>query len=463
MKYDAIIIGSGQAGPPLAKALAKDGQRVAVIEGDLLGGTCLNYGCLPTKALRTSATVAHTVRRAGEYGVQTSEVSVDFQQVMGRMREIIGKMQDGFSEGLRGTDGLDVIEGYARFVGTKDGVHQVEVDGETHESEQIFLNTGARAVIPPIEGIDQITPLTNAEMLKLDRLPEHLIVIGGGYVGLEFGQMFLRFGSQVTIIEAERRILSNEDEDMAEAISEMLSEEGMKIITGQRVKKVSKQDDGQIEVTIEAKDESTETILGTHVLVATGRKPNTDKLNLEAVGVKTNDKGYITVNGKLETDVKGIWALGDINGRGAFTHTSYQDHEIVLANLNGGNRTVDGRIMAYNIYIDPPFGKVGMSETDAWKSGKQVLIARQRMQDITRAKLESHTTGQLKLLVDAETEQFLGAQIFGMKADEIIQIISYFMHTGASYKVMRDALPIHPTIAETFPTVLGMLKPLDEG
>lgn len=454
MKYDAIIIGSGQAGPPLAKALANDGQRVAVIEGGRLGGTCLNYGCLPTKALRASATVAHTVRRAGEYGVRTGDVSVSFPDAMKRMREIIGKMQDGFAEGLHGTDGLDVIEGYARFAGTRDGLHQIEVNGETHESERVFLNTGARAVIPPIEGIDQITALTNAEMLKLETLPEHLMIIGGGYVGLEFGQMFLRFGSRVTIIEAEGRILSNEDEDMAEAISTMLSEEGMTIITGQRVKQVSKRGDGRIDVRIEAKDGTAEMLTGSHVLVATGRRPNTDKLNLDAVGLKVDEKGYLPVSGKLETGVKGIWALGDINGRGAFTHTSYQDHEIVLANLKGGDRTVDGRIMAYNIYIDPPFGKVGMSEREARKSGKRVLIARQRMQDVSRAVLESRTTGLLKMLVDAETEQFLGAQIFGMEADEVIQIISYFMHTGASYRVMKDALPIHPTVAETFPTVL---------
>jgi pyruvate/2-oxoglutarate dehydrogenase complex dihydrolipoamide dehydrogenase (E3) component len=463
MKYDAIIIGAGQAGPPLAKAFAKQGQRVAVIEGDRLGGTCLNYGCLPTKALRASATTAHTVRRAKEFGIETGEVSVDFQAAMNRMRQIIGKMQDNFSESLRNTDELDVIDGYARLVGTKDDLHQVEVNGETHESERIYLNTGARATIPPIDGIDQITPLTNVEILALNELPEHLIIIGGGYVGLEFGQMFLRFGSQVTIIESEKRILANEDEDMAEAISQMLSEEGMRIITERRATKVSKTDDGRIQVVIQAKDDSTETLTGTHLLIATGRKPNTEKLNLDAVGVKIDDKGYIPVNGKLETNVKGIWAMGDINRRGAFTHTSYQDHEIVLANHEGEEeRSVDGRIMAYNIYIDPPLGKVGMSEAEARKSGKKVLIAKQPLQDISRAILESRTTGLLKMLVDAETEQFLGAEIFGMEADEVIQVVSYFMHTGASYKLMKNALPIHPTIAETFPTVLGMLKPIEE-
>jgi pyruvate/2-oxoglutarate dehydrogenase complex dihydrolipoamide dehydrogenase (E3) component len=462
MKYDAIIIGAGQAGPPLAKAFAKQGQRVAVIEGDRLGGTCLNYGCLPTKALRASATTAHTVRRAKEYGVETGEISVDFQAAMKRMHQIVGKMRDSFSESLRSTGNLDVIDGYAHFVGTKDGLHQVEVNGEMHESERIYLNTGARAAVPPIDGIDQITPLTNVEILALKELPEHLIIVGGGYVGLEFGQMFLRFGSKVTIIESEKRILTNEDEDVAEAISEMLSEEGIEIITEHRVTKISK-DGKQIQVTIEAKDRKNETITGTHILIATGRGPNTDKLNLEAVGVKTDDKGYVSVNGKLETNVRGIWALGDINKRGAFTHTSYQDHEIVLANYEGEEeRSVDGRIMAYNIYIDPPFGKVGMSETEARKSGKKVLIAKQPVKDISRARLESRLTGVLKMLVDAETEQFLGAEIFGMEADEVIQVVSYFMHTGASYKVMKNALPIHPTIAETFPTVLGLLKPIEE-
>jgi pyruvate/2-oxoglutarate dehydrogenase complex dihydrolipoamide dehydrogenase (E3) component len=463
MKYDAIIIGAGQAGPPLAKAFAKQGQRVAVIEGDRLGGTCLNYGCLPTKTLRASSTTAHIVRHAGDFGVTTGEVSVDFSAAMNRMREIVGKMQDNFSESLRSTDNVDVIDGYARFVGTKDGVHQVDVDGQTHESEKIYINTGARAVVPPIEGIDQITPLTNVEILALEKLPEHLLVIGGGYIGLEFAQMFFRFGSRVTIIESAERILANEDEDIAQEISQMLSEEGIEIITSNKVLKVSKTESGQIELEIESKDDKHQIITGSHVLVATGRKPNSDKLNLEAVGVETDDKGYVPVNGKLETNVKGIWAMGDINKRGAFTHTSYQDHEIVLANETGEEeRSVDGRIMAYNIYLDPPFGKVGMSETEARKSGKKVLIAKQPVKDITRARLESKLTGVLKLLVDAETEQFLGAEMFGMDADEVIQILSYFMHTGASYKVMKNALPIHPTIAETFPTVLGTLKPIEE-
>ncbi|GAB4527319.1 MAG: FAD-containing oxidoreductase [Anaerolineae bacterium] len=461
MRYDAIVIGSGQAGPGIASTFAGEGQRVALIEGDKLGGTCLNYGCRPTKTLRASAQIAHRARRAAEYGVQVGEVTVNFAQVMARKNRIIGEMQGSFRERITHVDGVDVYRAYGQFVGTRDGVHQVQVGDQVLEAERVYINVGARAFIPPIQGIEDVPYITNVEILDLPELPRHLLIIGGGYIGLEFGQMFRRFGSEVTIVESNPHLLSNEDEDVSEAVEALFRDEDIALYTNHKAVATSTQADGSIQLTIQSNESGEQrTLTGSHLLLAVGRTPNSDTLNVGAVGLETDKRGYIPVNGKFETNVPGIWAVGDVNGRGAFTHTSYQDYEILIANHKGEDRTVDNRIMAYAVFIDPPLGRVGMNEREARDSGRNVLMAVYQMADVSRARLDSDTVGLIKILVDADTEEIIGALSFGLHGDEFIQIISNFMHTGASYKVMQNALPVHPTVAEFLPTILGALKPL---
>ena len=460
MQYDAIIIGAGQSGPAIGTTLAKDGARVVIVEGDRLGGTCLNYGCMPTKSLRASARVAHLARRAEEFGVKTGKVEVDFPAVMERMREMIGGMQKSLDERTHGQKNVEVVYEYAHFLGTENGLHRVQAGDQVLEAPQVYINTGARAVIPPIDGLDSVPYLTNQGLLALDELPSHLVIIGGGYVGLEFGQMFRRFGSKVTIIEGKPHVAAREDDDIVEAIESMLRAEGIRLFTGHQVKSVAPGYDDQIEVTL-LDGEARVMVRGSHLLVATGRRPNSDRLNLEAVGVETDERGYIVTNERFETNVPGIWAVGDVNGRGAFTHTSVQDYEIVIANRQGRDRSAEERYTTYNMYTDPPLGRVGMSEREARESGKNVLMAVVPMENVSRAILESETQGLIKVLVDADSEQILGAAALGLHGDEIIAVFSNFMYTGASYKVMRDALPIHPTVAEFIPTILNQLRPVN--
>jgi pyruvate/2-oxoglutarate dehydrogenase complex dihydrolipoamide dehydrogenase (E3) component len=464
MQYDAILIGSGQASGALAHALVGEGQRVALAEGRKLGGTCLNVGCRPTKALRASARVAYLARRAAEFGIHVGEVTVDFKAVMARKDAIIGAMHNRFDGIMRGTANLDIYDSFAHFVGTTDaGLHQVQVGEQVIESARVFINSGARAFIPPIDGIDRVPYLTNVELLALDELPTHLLVVGGGYIGLEFGQMFRRFGSEVTIIESNPHVAKNEDDDVGAALDALLRGEGVQIVNNVRAKAVAQAADGTIELTIEHKGSGERQIVrGSHLLVAVGRVPNSDTLNLGAVGVETDAKGFIKTTPHYETNIPGIWALGDVNGRGAFTHTAYQDYEILLDHLRGGTRHADERYLTYGIFTDPPLGRVGMNEREARESGKNVLMAVYPLEYVSRARLESETHGLIKILVDADTEQILGALAFGMQCDDVIQIFSNFIYTGASYKVMRDALPAHPTIAEFIPTILGKLKPLSE-
>lgn len=456
MHYDVIVIGAGQAGTGLAAAFAADGERAALIEADKPGGTCLNYGCRPTKALRASARVAHMARRAAEYGVQTGEVRVDFAAVMARKDEITGGMQDGLQQYVDGLEGVDFYNAYGRFEGRENGRYQVRAGDDLLTADRVYINTGARPAVPPISGLQDLPYMTNNELLALRELPKHLVIIGGGYIGLEFGQLFRRFGSEVTIIEGGPQVAGQEDEDVAAAVVEILEDEGVQILTGRAVRSVAGMA-GELRVTLE----DGRVVQGSHLLIATGRKPNSDKLNLGSIGLETDKRGYIPVNERLETVLPHIWALGDINGRGAFTHTAYQDYEIVLANHNGGRRSADERIMAYGVFIDPPLGRVGMTEKAARESGRRVLKSVWQMSRVSRARLDSETQGLIKVLVDADTEEFLGAAVLGMQGDDIIQIISNFMYTGASYKVMRDALPVHPTVAEFFPTILRNLKPLD--
>lgn len=461
LDFDAVFIGAGQAAPPLAVALARRGEKVALIEGALLGGSCINWGCTPTKTLRKSARVAYLARRAAEFGVRVGPVEVDFAGAMERMQERVEAARAGLEKWITGEPNIRLLRGWGSFTGKSGGRFELMAGDQPVRAARVYLNTGTRAFIPPIPGIKTVPHLDNVSLLRLRSLPEHLVILGGSYIGLEMGQIFRRLGSEVTVIETGPRITSREDPEVSEAIAAMLEEEGIEVLAGRPVDRVEAAGDG-IAAHVGGKR-----ILGSHLLVATGRLPDTDRLSLDKVGVKTDDRGFVPTNGQLETNVSGIWALGDINKRGAFTHTSYQDHQIVLANpgigsssQHGGARTADDRVMAYAMYTDPPLGRVGMSEEEARKSGRPMLMVNWPVREVSRAKEESETTGLIKLLVDAQDERIVGAAILGFNADEVIQVISSFMATGASYRVLKEALPIHPTVAEFLPFVLGKLKPL---
>jgi pyruvate/2-oxoglutarate dehydrogenase complex dihydrolipoamide dehydrogenase (E3) component len=393
-------------------------------------------------------------RTAATHGVSTGDVSVDFAAVLARKDRMIDNWVDSSTDSLEHLDGLALIHGQARFVGSVDDGHVVTVDGRSLVAAKVFLNVGTRAAQPPIPGLDDVDWLDNDRILHLDALPDHLVVIGGSYIALEFGQMFRRFGSAVTILERGRHVASREDDDIAAEITRFLVEEGVDIRTGVNVEAVAV-DGAGIRV-----DTDTGPVTGSDLLVAVGRTPNTDLLDLPAVGLETDERGMITTDGTFQTSVDGIWALGDINGRGAFTHTSYQDQQILVDSLTGGSRTADGRIPTYAMFTDPPLGRVGISEREARQSGQRVLMATFPMSEHTRAILDGETAGLIKLLVDADSDRFLGAATLGMAGDEIIQVISALMHAGASCRVVAEMLPIHPTVAEFFPTILARLAPL---
>lgn len=454
LQVDAAVIGAGQAGPALAVALAQRGEKVALVEAALLGGTCVNNGCTPTKTLRKSARVAWQAREAAQFGVQVGEVKVDFAAAMHRMQERVDTARAGLEAWVRGQKNITLVRGWGSFTGGREGAFDLTAGAQAIRAERVYLNTGTRPFIPPISGVAEVPYLDNDSLLKLRTLPEHLVIVGGSYIGLEMGQIFRRLGSRVTVIENAPRITAREDEDITACITGFLEKEGIRIVTGQSVAKVERAGEGV------AVHVGSERIEGSHLLVATGRLPNSEKLNLAAVGVHTDSRGYVPTNGRLETNVAGIWAMGDINKRGAFTHTSYHDHEIVLANHDGGHRSADDRTMCYVMFTDPPLGRVGMSEGEARASGKRVLMATFDMKDVSRAKEESETTGLIKLLVDAESDKFLGAAILGLNADEIIHVFTNFMAAGGTARVMKEALPVHPTVAEFMPTVLQRLKPL---
>ena len=453
--YDAIIIGAGQAGFPLAGALTELGWHVALVEGRALGGTCVNDGCTPTKTIIASARAAHLARRGADFGVQTGPVSVDFARVMARKNAIVEQYRGGIESWLGGIDNLTIYEAYATF----EGPHRVRAGDALLESERIYINTGAHPFIPPIPGLDRVPYLDSTSILELTALPQHLIILGGGYIGLEFAQAFRRFGSEVTIIEASPQIMAREDADIAQAAQGILEAEQVRILVNTRALQVAEQH-GQVAVTVDQEGTS-RIITGSHLLVATGRRPNSDRLGLERAGIETDRRGYIVVDGHLRTSVEGVWALGDVNGQGAFTHTSWNDYEIVLDNIKGGSRKVSDRIPTYGLFIDPPLGRVGMSERAVRESGRPALIGVKPMSRISRAIERDETQGLMKVLVDAETKQFLGAAILGIGGDEIIHTITDLMAAGAPYTVMQHAVHIHPTVSELLPTLLGELEPLE--
>jgi pyruvate/2-oxoglutarate dehydrogenase complex dihydrolipoamide dehydrogenase (E3) component len=455
--YDAIIIGTGQAGPPLARRLAAAGKKVAIVERGRFGGTCVNTGCIPTKAMVASAYAAHMAQRAADFGVAIAgSVTVDMKRVKARKDGISGASRTGLETSLKKLENCTVYEGHARFESSR----EVSVGPARLSADMVFINVGGRAVAPPISGLDQVEYLTNSSMMDVDFLPRHLVIVGGSYVGLEFGQMYRRFGSEVTIIEKGPRLIPREDEDVSAAVQEILENEGIHIRLNAECIRVAKRD-GEIVAGSDCAGETIETN-GSHLLLAAGRRPNTDDLGLEKAGVPVDGHGYILVDDQLRTNVPGIWALGDCNGKGAFTHTSYNDFEIVAANLLDNDlRRASDRIPAYALYIDPPLGRAGLSEAEARKTGRKALIGKRPMTKVGRAVEKGETQGFMKVLIDAETRQILGAAILGTGGDEVIHSILDIMYAKAPYTVIQRAVHIHPTVSELVPTMLGELKPLD--
>ena len=456
-RFDAIIIGTGQAGPALADRLDEAGLRVAVIERHRIGGTCVNVGCIPTKALVASARAAHVARRAADFGVDVGgPVTVDMQRVKARKDEIAGAANRGVTGWMEGLDHGELIRGHGRL----ESASTVRVGDRLLAADKIFLNVGARAVVPPIPGIDTVEVLTNTTMMAVDFLPEHLVIVGGSYIGLEFAQMYHRFGSKVTVLERSDRIITREDEDVSLAIHGFLEQEGVQFRFRTSVTRIDNSGSG-FTAHLQDGDGAISMLEGSHLLMAVGRRPNTHDLGLEAAAVEVDDRGYITVDDQLRTNVPGIWALGDCNGRGAFTHTSYNDFEIVAANLlDNDPRRVSDRISCYGLFVDPPLGRVGMTEREARASGRKVLVGKRQMADVGRARERSETAGFMKVLVDAETKLILGAAILGIGGDEVVHGLLDVMYARAPYTVIQRAMHIHPTVAELVPTMLGELEPL---
>ena len=455
-KFDAIVIGTGQSGPSLAVRLAKAGRRTAIIERKKFGGTCVNVGCVPTKTLVASARAAWMVRAAADYGVMVhGEIGVDMRRVKARKDAVVRQSSEGVAKWLRGTSNLSVIEGHARF----ESARSVSVDGRLLEASEIFVNVGARAFVPEMPGLGEVDYLTNSTVMELEVLPEHLIIVGGSYVGLEFAQIFRRFGSRVTVVEMGPKPIGREDDEVSDAIRAILERDGIEFRFNAKCLSVAKREGG-VAIQMSCEQEPRE-ITGTHLLLAVGRVPNTGDLGLEKAGVRTDARGFIPVNEELLTNVAGIWALGDVNARGAFTHTSYNDYEIVAANLlDGEARRVGDRIPAYALFIDPPLGRVGITEREARASGRKVLAGRMMMTRVGRARERGETQGFMKVLVDAETKKILGAALLGIEGDEAVHSIIDVMYSGAPYTVIQRAVHIHPTVTELIPTLLGKLEAL---
>ena len=452
-RFDAIVIGTGQAGPALAARLSGAGMKVAIVERKLFGGTCVNTGCIPTKTLVASAAAAEVVRRAGDFGVLAGPPSVDMRAVKARKDRISDESRQGVEKWMRELANGTVFTGHARF----ESPHEVRVGDEVLAAERIFVNVGGRASTRGIEGAESVPYWTNSSIMGVDFVPEHLVIVGGSYVGLEFAQMYRRFGAAVTVVEMADRLIAREDPDASVEIRSILEREGVAVRTGAKCIALEKGPSGvRIRVDCEEGDKKVD---GSHLLLAVGRRPNTDDLGLDRAGVETDDRGYVRVDDQLRTNVPGIWALGDCNGRGAFTHTSYNDFEIVAANLvDGDPRRVSDRIDAYALYIDPPLGRCGMTEAAARKSGKKILVAKRPMARVSRAREKGETQGFMKVVVDAETKRILGAAILGVGGDEIIHTVLDVMYADAPYTLIQRAMHIHPTVSEYLPTLMGELK-----
>jgi pyruvate/2-oxoglutarate dehydrogenase complex dihydrolipoamide dehydrogenase (E3) component len=452
--FDAIIIGAGQAGPSLAGRLTAAGMKVALVERKLVGGTCVNTGCMPTKTMVASAYAARLARRGGEYGVSIGgDVTVDMKRVHERAAKVSSDAREGLEAWLQGLDGCTFIRGHARFLGPR----EIAIDQNRLTAPRIFVNVGGRAHIPAMPGIDRVPILTNTDMVALERLPRRLVGVGGSYVGLEFAQMFRRFGAEVTVVEKGPRLVSREDEDVSQSVKEILEAEGIACRLDAECIRFEPRG-ADVLVGLDCDRGSREEV-GSHVLLAVGRRPNTDDLGLEKAGVETDKHGFIMVDDGLATNVAGVWALGECNGRGAFTHTAFNDFEIVAANLlDGENRRVRDRVLGYALYIDPPLGRVGMSESEARKSGRPIMVGKRPMSRVGRAIEKGETMGFMKIVADAGTAEILGAAILGPGGDEAVHGILDAMNFGVPYPKLRWAVPIHPTISELIPTVLGEMK-----
>ncbi|HLX07856.1 MAG TPA: FAD-containing oxidoreductase [Thermoanaerobaculia bacterium] len=458
--FDAIIIGTGQAGPALAARLVKAGMRIAVVERGRFGGTCVNTGCTPTKTLVASAYATHLARRAAEFGVTlggagAGQVSVDMKRVKARKDAVVDDFTKGVEKSLRGLATCTVVQAHARFLSPT----EVSAGGERLTAPRIFVNVGGRPAIPEVPGLGEIDYLTSSSMMAVDFLPRHLVIVGGSYIGVEFGQMYRRFGSEVSIVEQAPRLLAHEDEDVSDAVADILVREGIHLHLGARCVRAS-QPDGEIAVGVDCAGSAHE-VRGSHLLMAAGRRPNTDDLGLADAGVTQDPRGFVVVDDELRTNVPGIWALGDCNGRGAFTHTAYNDFEIVAANLlDGEARRLSDRIPTYAVFVDPPLGRAGMTEAEVRRTGRKALIGRRPMTKVSRAIEKGETLGFMKVLVDATDKQILGAAILGTGGDEAVHCLLDVMAAKAPYTVLQRTMHIHPTVAELIPTVLGHLEPL---
>ena len=457
-KFDAIVIGTGQAGPPLAERLTKAGWRVAIIERKLFGGTCVNTGCIPTKAMVASAYAAHLAHRGSDFGLCIEgAIGVDMKRVKARKDVISEQSRTGVESWLKNMANCTVIEGHARF----ESAHEISVGSERITADHIFINVGGRASVPPLEGLKDVNYLTNSSMMSVDFIPKHLIVVGGSYVGLEFAQMYRRFGSEVTIIEMGSTLIRREDADVSSTIREIVEREGINVRLNAECIGFSKRGD-EIVARVNCQAGEPE-VSGSHLLLAVGRRPNTDDLGVEKAGISVDDHGYIRVDDQLRTNIPGVWALGDCNGMGAFTHTSYNDFEIAAANLlDNDPRRVSDRIQAYALYTDPPLGRAGLTDAQVRKTGKRALAAKRPMTKVGRAVEKGETQGFMKIVVDRDTHQILGAAILGTGGDEVIHSILDVMYAKAPYTVIQRAMHIHPTVSELVPTILGDLKPLGE-
>ena len=452
--FDAVIVGAGQAGPALAARLTAAGMAVALIERHLVGGTCVNTGCKPTKTLVASAYAAHVARRAADYGVKVGPVGIDMPAVAARARKVIMDSRKSNEDWLAGMERLTFLRGHARF----EAPHRIRVGEEVLEAPRIFLNVGGRATVPDMPGIHDVDYLTNSSIVALEQLPEHLVIVGGSYIGLEFAQMYRRFGARVTVVEMGQRLIGREDPDISEAIRGILEGEGVEIRTNACCINLSPCAEG-VAVGLDCA-EGAPLVVGSHVLLAVGRRPNTDDLGLEKAGIATDARGNIVVDDKLATNVEGVWALGDCNGRGGFTHTAWNDYEIVAANLlDGADRRLSQRILGYALYIDPPLGRVGMTETQARATGRPLLLSTRPMTRVGRAVEKGETLGFMKLIADAQTKRILGAAILGTSGDEAIHGLLDMMNADQPTGVLQWAMPIHPTVSELIPTLVGDLMP----